>query len=65
MAQVLKGAHKPGSAITSLTFSRGGFTLLSRSEDETLKVRMRARLFRLWQGPGEACGWEFVTERVS
>ena len=42
MAQVLKGAHKPGSAITSLTFSRGGFTLLSRSEDETLKVRMRA-----------------------
>lgn len=43
MAQVLKGAHKPGSAITSLAFSRGGFMLLSRSEDETLKVRMRAR----------------------
>ncbi len=37
--QVLKGAHAPGSAITSLAFSRGGFTLLSRSEDETLKVR--------------------------
>ncbi len=40
-AQLAKGAHARGSAVTCLTFSRGGFTLLSRCEDETLKVRLR------------------------
>lgn len=54
VAQVLKGAHAPGSAITSLAFSRGGFTLLSRSEDETLKVRMRARPARGFGCAGNA-----------
>ena len=54
---MLKGAHKPGSAITSLTFSRGGFTLMSRSEDETLKVRKRARLLRRQRGAQRAWWW--------
>jgi hypothetical protein len=40
-AQLAKGAHARGSAVTCLTFSRGGFTLLSRCEDETLKVQRR------------------------
>ena len=37
-AQVCRGAHEAGTGVTSMSFSRDGYTLLSRGMDDTLKI---------------------------
>lgn len=59
--QLARGAHEADEDITSLRFSADNNTLLSRSEDATLKVSSNSFTY----SEGISCGHRFIIAYVS